>query len=78
MKVIGFSAGSVGREGNVDRMVKAMHSSDLTSGRVEIDWAKAIPVLRENFADGAYVFEVGWDRVAASKKIVDDAIARYW
>ena len=24
MKVIGFSAGSVGREGNVDRMVKAV------------------------------------------------------
>ncbi len=24
MKVIGFSAGSVGREGNIDRMVKAM------------------------------------------------------
>jgi len=24
MKVIGFSAGSVGREGNVDRMVKAI------------------------------------------------------
>ena len=61
-----------------DRIVKAMHSSDLTSDRVEIDWEKAIPVLRENFADGAYVFEVGWDRVAASKKIVDDAIAKYW
>jgi multimeric flavodoxin WrbA len=24
MKVIGFSAGSVGREGNIDRMVKAI------------------------------------------------------
>jgi sugar phosphate isomerase/epimerase len=61
-----------------DRLVQAMHSSDLTSGRVEINWEKAIPVMKKHFADGAYTFEVNWDRVAASKRIVDEAIAKYW
>jgi sugar phosphate isomerase/epimerase len=61
-----------------DRLVPAMHSSDLTSGRVDIDWEKAIPALKKYFADGAYTFEVPWDVAEANKKALDEVLARYW
>jgi hypothetical protein len=55
-----------------------MHSSDLTSDRVQIDWEQAIPAMKEYFADGAYTFEVPWDVAEANKKVIDEAIAKYW
>ncbi len=61
-----------------DRLVQAMHSSALVDGRVQIDWPKAFAAMKERFADGAYTFEVSWDTVAESKKILDEAIAKYW
>jgi sugar phosphate isomerase/epimerase len=60
-----------------DRLVQAMHSSDLTSGRVEIDFEKAMPALKKYFADGAYTFEVSWDVAEANKKAIDEALAKY-
>ena len=59
-------------------LVRSMHSSDLTSDRVQIDWEKAIPALKESFADGAYTFEISWDVAEANKKVIDEAIAKYW
>jgi sugar phosphate isomerase/epimerase len=59
-------------------LVQSMHSSDLTSGGVEIDWEKAIPAMKQYFADGAYTFEISWDVAEANKKVIDEAIAKYW
>jgi len=61
-----------------DRLVPAMHSSDLTSGRVEIDFEKAMSALKKYFTDGAYTFEVSWDVAEANKKAIDEALAKYW
>jgi sugar phosphate isomerase/epimerase len=61
-----------------DRLTPSMHSSDLSSDRVQIDWEKAIPALKQYFADGAYTFEISWDVAEANKKIIDEAIAKYW
>lgn len=61
-----------------DRLVPAMHSSDLTSGRVDIDFEKAMPALKKYFADGAYTFEVSWDVAEANKNAIDEALAKYW
>jgi sugar phosphate isomerase/epimerase len=61
-----------------DRIAQAMHSSELVSGRVEIDFEKAFAAMKKSFGDGAYTFEVGWDTVAESKKLLDEMIARYW
>jgi len=61
-----------------ERLVKAMHSSVLVSGRVEIDFQKAFAAMREYFADGAYTFEIPWEVAEDNKKFVDDMIARYW
>jgi sugar phosphate isomerase/epimerase len=60
------------------RLVKAMHSSSLVSGQVEIDWEQAIPAMKQYFADGVYVFETGWEAATASKELVDEAITAYW
>ncbi|MCJ7751289.1 MAG: sugar phosphate isomerase/epimerase [Armatimonadetes bacterium] len=60
------------------RLVKAMHSSSLTSGRVQIDFEKAFAAMKQHFADGSYTFEVPWDQVEADKKLLDDMIAKYW
>jgi sugar phosphate isomerase/epimerase len=61
-----------------DRLVQSMHSSDLTSGRVEIDFEKAMPALKRHFADGAYTFEISWDVAEPNKKAIDEAVAKYW
>ena len=61
-----------------ERLVKAMHSSDLTSGRVEIDFEKASSAMKTHFPDGAYTFEVSWQQAEENKKLLDAMIARYW
>ena len=61
-----------------DRLVQAMHSSDLTSGRVEIDYEKAFAAMKKYFADGAYTFEVPWEVATENKKVIDEMVARYW
>jgi len=40
------------------RLVRAMHSSSLVEGRVQIDWEKAFDAIKTHFADGVYTFEV--------------------
>ncbi len=60
-----------------DRLVPAMHSSDLTSGRIEIDYPKAFAAMKQYFADGVYTFEVSWDVAEANKKLIDEMMARY-
>ena len=61
-----------------DRLVQAMHSSDLTSGQIEIDYEKAFAAMKKYFADGAYTFEVSWDVAEANKKLIDEVVAQYW
>lgn len=61
-----------------ERLVQAMHSSSLVDGRVEIDWPKAFAAMKKYFPNGAYTFEVSWDTVAESKKVLDEMIAKYW
>ena len=61
-----------------DRLAQAMHSSSLVSGRVELDYEKAFAAMKQSFANGAYTFEVGWDTVSESKKLLDEMIAKYW
>jgi len=60
------------------RLVKAMHSSSLTSGRVEIDYPKAFAAMKKHFADGVYTFEVDWEQAEANKKLLDEMIANHW
>jgi len=60
------------------RMVKAMHSSSLVAGRVQVDWQQSIPALKQHFADGVYVFECSWEDATESKKLVEEMIAKYW
>jgi sugar phosphate isomerase/epimerase len=60
------------------RLVKAMHSSSLTSGRVEIEFEKAFAAMKDHFADGVYTFEVSWEQAAENKKLLDEMIAKYW
>jgi sugar phosphate isomerase/epimerase len=60
-----------------ERLVPAMHSSDLTSGRIEIDYQKAFAAMKKYFAGGAYTFEVSWDVAEANKKVIDEMIAKY-
>jgi sugar phosphate isomerase/epimerase len=60
------------------RLVPVMHSSSLTSGQVEIDFEKAIPAMKEHFADGVYTFEVPWEVAEENKQVIDQMIARYW
>jgi len=61
-----------------ERLVQAMHSSSLVSGGVEIDWPKTFAAMKKHFADGVYTFEVPWEEAEANKKIIDEAVARYW
>lgn len=61
-----------------DRLAQAMHSSSLVSGRVEINYEEAFSAMKKPFSDGAYTFEVGWDTVSESKKLLDEMIAKYW
>jgi sugar phosphate isomerase/epimerase len=61
-----------------DRLVPAMHSSSLTSGRVEIDFEQAFAAMRAHFADGAYTFEIPWEEAEDNKKLIDRMIAQYW
>jgi L-ribulose-5-phosphate 3-epimerase UlaE len=60
------------------RLVQAMHSSSLTSGQVEIDFAQAFAAMKRNFADGAYTFEIPWEAAQENKALIDEMIARYW
>ncbi len=60
------------------RLVKAMHSSSLVAGRVEIDFPKAFAAMKKHFADGVYTFEVGWKEAEANKKLLDEMISKYW
>jgi len=59
-------------------LVQAMHSSDLVSGRVEIDFLKAFKAMKTYFADGVYTFEISWEVAEANKKLIDERIAKYW
>jgi hypothetical protein len=61
-----------------ERLVQAMHSTTLNTGRVEIEWKKASAAMKKYFAGGAYTFEIPWDVAEENKKVIDDAIARYW
>ena len=61
-----------------ERLLQAMHSASLVSGRVQIDFQKAFATMKNRFADGAYTFEVPWDIAEANKKLIDEMIARYW
>ncbi len=60
------------------RLVQAMHSSSLVSGGVHIDWPKTFAAMKKFFPDGAYTFEVPWEEAEANKKIIDEAVAKYW
>ena len=60
------------------RLVKAMHSSSLVSGRVEIDFEKAFAAMKTYFPDGVYTFEVSWKDAEENKKFLDEMIAKYW
>lgn len=60
------------------RLVKAMHSSSLTAGRVEIDFPKAFTAMKKHFSDGVYTFEIDWEQAEANKKLLDELIAKYW
>ena len=60
------------------RLVKAMHSSSLLSGRVEIDFEKAFAVMKTYFSEGIYTFEVPWEEAEQNKKLLDEMIAKYW
>ena len=59
------------------RMVRAMHSSSLFAGRVEIDWEKAVRVMKQRFADGVYVFECSWEDAIKGKALVQEMMAKY-
>jgi L-ribulose-5-phosphate 3-epimerase UlaE len=61
-----------------ERLVQAMHSTSLTSGRVEIDFEKAFAAMKRYFADGAYTFEIPWEAAEENKKLIDEMIAKYW
>ncbi|MAF09425.1 hypothetical protein CMK11_03150 [Candidatus Poribacteria bacterium] len=58
-----------------DRLVQAMHSSSLTGGRVEIDFARAFEAMAARFADGAYTFEVPWGEAEANLRHLDRMVA---
>jgi sugar phosphate isomerase/epimerase len=58
-----------------DRLVQAMHSSDLVDGRIQIDWPKTLKAMETYFPDGAYTFEVPWDTAEANIKALKAAIA---
>ena len=60
------------------RLLKAMHSSSLISGRVEIDFEKAFAAMKTYFSDGVYTFEVPWEEAEENKKLLDEMIAKYW
>ena len=61
-----------------ERLVRAMHSSVLVSGRVEIDFQKAFAAMKKHFADGVYTFEIPWAVAEENKKFIDQMIAQYW
>jgi sugar phosphate isomerase/epimerase len=60
------------------RLVQAMHSSSLTSGQVEIDFAKAFSAMKAHFGEGAYTFEIPWDVAEENKAVIDEMVAQYW
>jgi sugar phosphate isomerase/epimerase len=60
------------------KLVQSMHSSILTDGNVIIDWQKTVAAMKKYFPDGAYTFEIPWEVAAENKKIVDEALAKYW
>ena len=55
-----------------------MPSSSLLDGRVQIDWPKTFAAMKKHWPDGAYTFEVPWETAAENKKVLDEAIAKYW
>ena len=66
-----------------DRLVKAMHSSSLTSGEVEIDYEKAFAAMKRYFVGGAYTFEDLQDQIRSRlqqqkmlSRILDDLRSR--
>ena len=61
-----------------ERLVQAMHSSSLTSGRVAIDFEEAFAAMKKYFADGAYTFEIPWEEATQNKKLIDEMIAKHW
>lgn len=61
-----------------DRLVKAMHSSSLVSGQVEIDFEKAFAAMKRYFTDGVYTFEIPWDQAEVNKKLIDEMVTKYW
>lgn len=61
-----------------DRLVKAMHSSSLVSGEVEIDFEKAFAAMKRHFTGGVYTFEIPWELAAANKALIDGMLAKYW
>jgi hypothetical protein len=61
-----------------ERLVRAMHSSSLLSGQVEIDFEKAFAAMKDRFADGAYTFEIPWEEAGGNKDLLDEMIVRYW
>jgi len=61
-----------------ERLVQAMHSSDLVSGRMEIDFPKAFEAMKKYFADGVYTFEIPWGVAEENKKFIDQMVAQYW
>jgi hypothetical protein len=60
------------------RLVKVMHSSSLISGRVEIDFQKALNAMKTYFSDGVYTFEISWEESEGNKKFFDEMVAKYW
>jgi len=59
------------------RLVRAMHSSSLVAGRVQIDWEKAFDAIKTHFADGVYTFEVEREEAEANKRIINEVIQAY-
>jgi len=61
-----------------DRLVKAMHSSSLVSGQVEIDFEKAFAAMKTHFIGGVYTFEIPWELAADNKALIDQMLSKYW
>jgi sugar phosphate isomerase/epimerase len=61
-----------------DRLVKAMHSSSLVSGQVDIDFEKAFVAMKRHFVDGVYTFEIPWEQAAENKELISEMLAKYW
>ena len=60
------------------RLMQTMHFVSLVTGQVQVDWPKAFVAMKKYFADGACTLEGPWEHAEENKKLLDEAIAKYW